>query len=76
MSNQMDGAPESCRTDNAMLVPWGLFAQRIGVVEALKEVSIPQRSRTYTPQTKLLEFLVSILSGVPTCRTSAEALTR
>jgi hypothetical protein len=46
-----------------MLVPWGLFAQRIGVVEALEEISIPQRSRTHTPQTKLLEFLVSILSG-------------
>jgi hypothetical protein len=46
-----------------MLVPWGLFAQRIGLVKALESVLIPQRRREYTPQTKLIEFLVSILAG-------------
>jgi len=46
-----------------MLVPWGFFAQRIGLVEALESVPIPQRRREYTPQTKLIEFLVSILAG-------------
>jgi len=46
-----------------MLVPWGLFAQRIGLVEALESVPISQRTRDHTPQTKLIEFLVSILSG-------------
>jgi len=46
-----------------MLVPWGFFAQRIGLVEALEGVPIPQRRREYTPQTKLIEFLVSILAG-------------
>ena len=50
-------------TSHAMLVPWGLFARRIGLVEALQSVPIPQRRRTYTPQTKLIEFLVSILAG-------------
>jgi hypothetical protein len=46
-----------------MLVPWGFFAQRIGLVETLEAVSIAQRRREYTPQTKLIEFLVSILAG-------------
>jgi exonuclease VII small subunit len=46
-----------------MLVPWGVFAQRIGLVRALEEVPIPQRRREHTPQTKLIEFLVSILAG-------------
>jgi len=46
-----------------MLVPWGLFARRIGLVEALEGVPIPQRRREHVPQTKLIEFLVSILAG-------------
>jgi hypothetical protein len=50
-------------TSHAMLVPWGLFALRIGLVEALEGVPIPQRTRDHTPQTKLIEFLVSILTG-------------
>jgi len=56
-------APIATLTSHAMLVPWGLFAQRIGLVEALEGVSIPQRTRDHTPQTKLIEFLVSILTG-------------
>jgi hypothetical protein len=50
-------------TSHAMLVPWGLYAQRIGLIEGLEGVPIPQRRRDHTPQTKLLEFLVSMLSG-------------
>lgn len=56
-------APIATLTSHAMLVPWGLFAQRIGLVEALEGVPIPQRTREHTPQTKLIEFLVSILTG-------------
>jgi hypothetical protein len=55
--------PTETLTSHAMLVPWGLFAQRIGLVEALEEVPIPQRRRKHTPQTKLTEFFVSILAG-------------
>lgn len=55
--------PTDTLTSHAMLVPWGLFAQRIGLVKALQNVPIPQRRREYTPQTKLLEFLVAILAG-------------
>ncbi len=56
-------APTATLTSHAMLVPWGLFAQRIGLVKALGSVPIPQRGREYTPQAKLIEFLVSILAG-------------
>jgi hypothetical protein len=50
-------------TSHAMLVPWGMFAQQIGLVESLMQVPIPQKTREHLPQTKLLEFLVSILNG-------------
>jgi hypothetical protein len=56
-------APKHMLTSHAMLVPWGIFAQRIGLVESLEGVPIPQRPRDHTPQTKLIEFLVAILSG-------------
>jgi hypothetical protein len=46
-----------------MLVPWGIFAQRISLVDHLEEVPIPQRQWEHSPQTKLTEFLVAILSG-------------
>ena len=55
--------PRTVLTSHAMLIPWGLFAQRIGLVRELEEIPIRQRSRVYTPQTKLIEFLVSILAG-------------
>jgi len=56
-------APTATLTSHAMLVPWGFFAQRIGLVATLEGVPIPQRRREYTPPTKLIEFLVSILAG-------------
>jgi len=55
-------APTATLTSHAMLVPWGLFAQRIGLMEVLESIPIPQRRREYTPM-KLIEFLVSILAG-------------
>ena len=66
MNQQPSTYPEASiatLSSHAMLVPWGLFAQRIGLVEALEGVPIPQRARDHTPQTKLIEFLVSILAG-------------
>jgi len=57
--------PAPVLTSHAMLVPWGIFAQRIGLVRALEAVPIPQRSRDHLPQTKLIEFLVAILAGCP-----------
>ena len=52
-------------TQHAMLVIWGLFARRIGLVEAIKTVKLKQKTRDHTPQTKVLEFLVAILGGLP-----------
>ncbi len=33
-------------TSHAMLLPWGLYAQEIGLVERLSQVLIVQRGRT------------------------------
>lgn len=55
--------PPIMRTTHAMLVPWGMFAQRIGLIDELAQVPIDQRTRDYAPQSKLIEFLVAILGG-------------
>ena len=52
-------------TQHAMLVIWGIFARRIGLVEVVEAVKLKQKKRDHTPQTKVLEFLVAILSGLP-----------
>ena len=52
-------------TQHAMLVIWGLYARQIGLVEALEEVKLKQKTRTHRPQTKVLEFLVAMLAGLP-----------
>lgn len=63
MSLPSCGDPEISRTAHALLIPWGVFARQIGLVQALEEAPVPQRQGEYTPQTKLIEFLVAILSG-------------
>lgn len=52
-------------TQHAMLVAWGLYAQEIGLVEQLSQVDLHQKTREYRPQSKVLEFLVAMLAGVP-----------
>jgi hypothetical protein len=52
-------------TQHAMLVVWGLYAQRIGLIEQLEQVKLKQKQRDHTPQRKVLEFLVAILAGLP-----------
>lgn len=52
-------------TQHAMLVIWGLYARQIGLVQALEEVKLKQKTRTHRPQTKVLEFLVAMLAGLP-----------
>ena len=51
-------------THHAMLVLWGQFAQRIGLIEALEAIPLHQKTRDHRPQTKVLEFLVAILAGL------------
>ncbi|MCB0120959.1 MAG: hypothetical protein KDE31_17245 [Caldilineaceae bacterium] len=52
-------------TQHAMLVLWGAYAQQIGLVEALEQVRLRQKSRTHRPQTKIIEFLLAMLAGLP-----------
>jgi hypothetical protein len=50
-------------TSHALLVPWGLFAQEIGLIKGIETIPIPQRTRDHAPQAKVLELYVGILGG-------------
>ena len=65
--SQTQTSPETAFhiTQHAMLVMWGLFAQRIGLVAAVQRVKLKQKTRDHTPHSKVLEFLVAILAGLP-----------
>jgi len=68
MSKQITSNEEGTQavlTPHAMLVAWGLYAQEIGLVKRISQVELSQKTRTHRPQTKILEFLVAILAGVP-----------
>ena len=43
--------PAGVLTNHALLVVWGHFAQRIGLVKRMTEIPIDQRTRDHTPQT-------------------------
>jgi len=57
--------PQGILTQHAMLVAWGLFAQAMGLIDAIEQVPIKQKTRVHSPQTKVLEFFVAILGGLP-----------
>ena len=63
--NQTSSEQSQQLTQHAMLVIWGLYAQRMGLVQAIEKVKLKQKNRTHSPQTKVLEFLVAILAGLP-----------
>ncbi len=50
-------------TQHALLIPWGQFAQEIGLLSAIEAVKLNQKVYEHTPQAKVIEFLVAILSG-------------
>src|SRR5256714_5595861 len=52
-------------TQHAFLVAWGWFAEQIGLIQKLQAVSLKQKPYHHRPQTKVLEFLVAILAGLP-----------
>jgi hypothetical protein len=54
----------AAQTEYGMLVALGEFVQQHGLIEGLMQVPIPQKTRQFTPQTKLVEFLAGIQSGV------------
>lgn len=51
-------------TQHAFLVAWGQYAQEIGLVEAIEAVHLKQKTYQHTPQAKVLEFLVALMSGL------------
>jgi len=51
-------------TQHGLLVAFGEFLQQHGLIERLRQVPIPQKTRTFAPQTKLVEFLAGIMSGI------------
>jgi hypothetical protein len=51
------------RTQHAFLVAWGWFGEHIGLPERFERIPLKQKRYHHTPQTKVLEFLVSILGG-------------
>ena len=57
-------APQQSPTTHAMLIVWGHFARAIGLPDRLAEVPIPQKTVLHTPQAKLTEFLMGLLSGI------------
>lgn len=52
------------QTQHAFLVAWGQFAQEKGLIKRIEAVKLRQKTYYHTPQTKVLEFLVAILSGL------------
>ena len=52
-------------THHAMLVAWGQFAQAIGFIQKIEAIDLRQKKVEHSPQTKILEFLLSILAGLP-----------
>lgn len=59
----MSQLEETTLTHHAMLVAWGQYAQCIGLVKAIEAVKLHQKAVNHQPQTKVLEFLVTILGG-------------
>ena len=50
-------------TQHALLVAWGQFAREIGLLSSLQAVKLSQKVYEHTPQAKVIEFFVAILSG-------------
>jgi hypothetical protein len=51
-------------TPRGMLVAFGEFLSQYGLIEQMMQVSIGQKTCKFAPQTKLVEFMAGIMSGV------------
>jgi len=51
-------------TDHAMLVVWGQYAHCLGLIQAIEQIPMPQKTVQHSPQGKVIEFLVAILGGL------------
>jgi cell division septum initiation protein DivIVA len=58
------GQAVDASTDHALLVLLGEYARQLGLIGRLQAVPIDQRQGDYSPQSKLIEFLVAILAGL------------
>lgn len=52
------------RTQHAFLVAWGWFAEEAGLIQKIQAVALKQKTRTHSPQSKVLEFVVGTLAGI------------
>lgn len=50
-------------TQHAFLVAWGWFGEHIGLPQRFEKIHLKQKHYHHSPQTKVMEFLVSILGG-------------
>ena len=50
-------------TQHALLIPLGHFAKEIGLISGIETVKLSQKVYDHTPQAKVLEFFIAILSG-------------
>jgi len=57
-------SPQGKLTQHALMVAWGEFAIELGLIDKLREISIPQKSVVHTPQAKVLTFLMGTLCGI------------
>jgi hypothetical protein len=51
-------------TQHALLIPWGHFADEIGLIAAIEAVKLGQKVYEHSPQSKVLEFFVAMLAGL------------
>jgi hypothetical protein len=51
-------------TDHGLLIAFGEFLAQHGLLDQLMHVPIPQKTGLFSPQTKLIEFLAGLFSGI------------
>ena len=51
-------------TDHAMLVVWGQYAHCLGLISAIEQIPLSQKTVHHSPQGKVIEFLVAMLGGL------------
>ena len=52
------------QTEHGLLVALGEFLQQHGLLKQMMTVPIHQKTRTHTPQAKVIEFMAGIFSGI------------
>ena len=52
------------QTEHGLLVALGEFLQQHGLLKQMMTIPIHQRTRTHTPQAKVIEFMAGIFSGI------------